>query len=248
MSAANSSVWWFHAAAGYYPAAGQLRVGGRSMPSDALSLPASDLPPSLAKMFSKRVSCRKFSVKHLTADDLGAMLHSGYGVLGKAVVNDVEFDHRPVPSAGATYSMQIFVLVRSVAGAEAGTYRYDPPTRRLNPVGARPDDAVIAEIFLGQRYVASASAIIVIASELGKALQRYGDRGYRYALFEAGHVAQNIALCAAATGVGNLQTGGFLDSHLASLLQIDPAAVVPLYAAAVGYPASEDPIVVRSLE
>lgn len=247
MSVTSSSVWWFHAATAL-SAAGQLPAGGGQIPSDALPLPARDLPPSLSKMFDQRVSCRKFSPKPLAAEDLGALLHSGYGVVGKAVLNELEFDHRPVPSAGASYSMQIFVLVRSVAGAKVGTYRYDPPTRRLAPVGARPDDAVIAEMFLGQRYVATASAIIVIASELGKILPRYGNRGYRYALFEAGHVAQNIALCAAATGVGNLQTGGFLDSHLVSLLQIDPAAVVPLYAAAVGYPASQDPAVVRSPE
>ncbi len=153
-----------------------------------------------------------------------------------------------MPSAGACYPLHIFVLVRTVAGADRGTYRYEPDGHQLIPVGVRPGDTTTAMLFLDQPYVSTASAIIVIAAELGKTLERYADRGYRYVLFEAGHVAQNIALCAAATGVGTLQIGGFLDGHLAAVLQIDGAAVVPLYAAAVGYPGSEDAAVVRCIE
>jgi SagB-type dehydrogenase family enzyme len=206
------------------------------------------LPAALKKLLKQRVSCRRFSSEPLALAHLGALLHAGYGVIGRAVVNGRKFDHRPVPSAGALYPMHIFVLVRAVAGADMGTYRYDPAARRLTPVGARPADATIAAIFLDQPYVSTASAIIVAAAELGRPLERYADRGYRYVLFEAGHVAQNIAVCAAATGVGNLQIGGFLDDHLTTVLRIDGRTTVPLYAAAVGYPGSEDPAVVRCTE
>lgn len=247
MSCGSPSAWWFHTAT-CYPGAGSLPAAGGAVPSHAPPLPEPTLPPSLRKMLDLRVSCRRFSPEPLAIAHLGALLHAGYGVLGKAAANGVEFDHRPVPSAGACYPLHIFVLVRTVAGADRGAYRYDPDAHRLTPMGARPDDATTAILFLDQPYVASASAIIVMAAEMGKTLERYADRGYRYVLFEAGHVGQNIALCAAATGLGNLEIGGFLDGQLAAVLQIGGPVVVPLYAAAVGYPGSEDPWETRSVE
>ena len=247
MFAGNPAASWFHTTTGYLGAGPHTATSG-PIPSDAPSLPDPVLTPPLSKMLDLRASCRRFSPEPLAIAHLGALLHAGYGVIGKADVNDLEFDHRPVPSAGALYPLHIFVLVRAVAGAKLGTYHYDPSTHQLTPVGARPDDATIATMFLAQPYVATASAIIVMAAEMGKTLERYADRGYRYVLFEAGHVAQNIALCAAGTGVGNLELGGFLDGQLASVLQIDDAAVVPLYAAAVGYPGREDPAATRAAE
>jgi hypothetical protein len=40
---------------------------------------------------------------------------------------------------------------------------------------------------------------------------KYEDRSYRYILFEAGHVFQNINLCAAAFDISALNMGGFYD-------------------------------------
>lgn len=237
---------WFHTATNY---AGAERVATQSgpVPTKAPPLPADALPSPLSKMIDLRFSCRRFAQEPLAIAHLGALLHAGYGVIGKAVVNGVEFNRRPVPSAGARYPLHLFVLARAVAGADLGTYCYDPVSSRLDPVGARPDDTAIAKIFLDQPYVATASAIIVMAAEMGRTLERYQDRGYRYTLFEAGHVAQNIALCAAAIGVGNLEIGGFLDEDLGAVLQIDNR-IDAVYAAAVGYPGSNDPGIARTVE
>jgi SagB-type dehydrogenase family enzyme len=175
------------------------------------------------------------------------MLHTGYGVLGDARAGGTMFKHRPVPSAGARYPLDLYVLARSLEGTDPGAYRYEAERGELVPVGSRPDDGAIAEIFIDQPYVASASAILMITAQLALTFERYGDRGYRYVLFEAGHVAQNIALCAAASGIGNLEIGGFLDDRVSELLGLSNSDV-PLYGAAVGYPQSSDPAVTRSID
>jgi SagB-type dehydrogenase family enzyme len=79
-------------------------------------------------------------------------------------------------------------------------------------------------------------------------MHRYFDRGYRYVLFEVGHVGQNIALCATTLGLGCLSTGGFDDSELAILLGLSGQEVAPLYALAVGPKAGTGPEETRTPE
>jgi SagB-type dehydrogenase family enzyme len=76
--------------------------------------------------------------------------------------------------------------------------------------------------------------------------RKYGDRGYRYLLLEAGHVAQNVVLTANALGLATCCGGGFLDDELAGLLLADIEHEVPVYAIAVGTPAPLDRTGLRS--
>ena len=50
---------------------------------------------------------------------------------------------------------------------------------------------------------------------------KYGQRGYRFVLLEAGHVAQNVALTAAALALPMLPYGGFYDLRLDELVGAD---------------------------
>lgn len=63
--------------------------------------------------------------------------------------------------------------------------------------------------------------------------EKYGRRGSRYALLEAGHAAQNICLMATALGLGCVVVGAFRDSLIKELLDLrgDPIYLIP-----VGYP------------
>lgn len=65
---------------------------------------------------------------------------------------------------------------------------------------------------------------------------KYGDRGYQYIMFEAGHCAQNMNLMAAGLGLGTPNLGGFFDFDLATLLDIDIEHELPLYSMVLGIP------------
>jgi SagB-type dehydrogenase family enzyme len=86
----------------------------------------------------------------------------------------------------------------------------------------------------------SASAVVVLTAVVHRSLRKYGDRGYRHLLIEAGHVAQNLNLVAAAMSLGTLSLGGFFDQDLAALLDVSLEVEIPLYAVAVGIPAVRD--------
>ena len=181
--------------------------------SEPLTLPLPVTPAVLANVLKDRASCRRFSERPLTSEQLAAMLHCGYGIVGRAAMGGFEFPHRPVPSAGACYPLHVFVLCRSVGGIEPGVFYYEPDSVLRWVTCARPMMGS-SRMFFNQEDVGAAAAVNELIAERDKTMKRYFGRGYRYVMFEVGHVGQKIALWATTVGLGCLSTGGFDDSEL----------------------------------
>jgi SagB-type dehydrogenase family enzyme len=79
-----------------------------------------------------------------------------------------------------------------------------------------------------------ASVLIFVTALFERACFKYGDRGYRFALMEAGHVAQNVDLTAVGLDLTVLNMGGFYDRDLDSVLGIDGVEHSTLYVLAIG--------------
>ena len=62
--------------------------------------------------------------------------------------------------------------------------------------------------------LAGAACAFLLLAVFGRTRFKYGQRGYRFALLEAGHVAQNVVLAAAALGVAALPLGGYYDAQV----------------------------------
>jgi SagB-type dehydrogenase family enzyme len=208
------------------------------------SAPATPLSASsagrLRPLLERRASCRAFADASMTLDQLAAILHAGYGVVDVSQLGALEFLERPVPSGGGLYPLELYVIVNSVDGVAPGVYHYAPAVGLLERLRDGPvPSALLSYLFMGQSYVARAGAVVVTTAVWERSLGKYGDRGYRYLLFEAGHVAQNIDLAAVDVGLGALNLGGFFDDELAGLLTLDVEEEMPLYATAVGIPVNE---------
>lgn len=130
-------------------------------------------------------------------------------------------------------------------------YHYVPAVDGLEQVQqiALPR-AFTTYLFMGQPWVADAAVVAVISFVGARSLTKYGDRGYRYALLEAGHTMQNLNLAVAALGLGAVNLGGFYDDELAVLCGIDIEHEVPLYASAIGHPDAQrsDRMAMRALD
>jgi SagB-type dehydrogenase family enzyme len=63
---------------------------------------------------------------------------------------------------------------------------------------------------------------------------KYGQRAYRFTLLEAGHVAQNALLAAAALGLAAVPLGGFYDRKVDAFLGVDGLQEAALYLLPVG--------------
>lgn len=197
-------------------------------------------PPSLpgtplASALAQRSSCRRFAPVPIELAELGTALYAGYGVLERIELWG-EFCARPVPSGGGLYPLELYVLAQRVRHLDGGVYHYVPLGHRLEVV--RPDALpahLSSEMFLGQPYLVQAAAIIVITAVVERSLWKYDDRGYRYLVLEAGHVAQNINLCVAGLGLAALNLGGFFDEDMIALLKLDPDHEIVLYGVALGH-------------
>jgi SagB-type dehydrogenase family enzyme len=195
-------------------------------------------PPvaQLSEVLLGRSSCRQFVDEPIAVAELGSLLHWSYGVLGEVELSN-EFCERPVPSGGGLYPLELYVLAQRIDGLDGSVHHYVPLGHRLEIV--RPDPLptmLLAELFLGQPYLIDAAAVILITAVVERSLWKYEDRGYRYLLLEAGHLAQNLNLCAEGCGLASLNLGGFLDEDAANLLKLDADQEIPLYGVAVGRP------------
>jgi SagB-type dehydrogenase family enzyme len=100
---------------------------------------------------------------------------------------------------------------------------------------------------MNQPYLAGAPVVLLITAVVDRSMHKYGDRGYRYILLEAGHSAQNMCLAAASMNLGALPLGGFFDGFAAELLEIDQEHEVILYGLGFGQAATADRVKARNL-
>jgi SagB-type dehydrogenase family enzyme len=196
---------------------------------------------SLEATLRGRFSCRRFQDRTISLDSVSTLLQASYGIYGQALLGDYELLTRPAPSAGGLYSLEVYVLVRRVKDLERGTYHYMPLDHTLEHLDSESlPTARLTELFLGQTYASDAALLAVITAVLAPPLGKYGDRGYRLLLLEAGHVMQNLNLAATALRLGSVNLAGFFDADLGMLLDLNSNLEVPIYASAIGKPRRAD--------
>ncbi len=196
------------------------------------------LPPSqkgsvsLEEAIARRRSVRHFAPKALSQLQLSQILWAAQGI------TDTRWKFRTVPSAGATYPLEIFVVCGGdgVDGIDGGIYHYsiDSHSLTLHYAGdVRPE---LARAALNQEFIYQAPVDIVICALYERTAMRYGDRGERYVHIEVGHAGQNIYLQATALGLATVAIGAFYDEQVRQVLQLGEQYET-LYIMPVGRPA-----------
>lgn len=192
--------------------------------------PPAPLATSLDDVLRHRRSARAFGVHPVRADQLSALLFAGYGITGA----DGPQRFRTAPSGGALYPLELYVAAHDLGGLPAGVFHYDPFGHDLEILEPRGDLADVSPDGL----VATAPVVVVIAAAFWRSRFKYGLRGYRFAVLEAGHVAQNLLLAATALGLAGVVVGGFFDGRLDALLDLDGVDESTLVTVCFGSPAA----------
>ena len=141
---------------------------------------------------------------------------------------------RTIPSGGALYPLELLVVAHRVAGLRRGVFRYDAELHVLERQPSRDPWPTFLEASPVPELVREAAAALLVLAVFGRTRFKYGIRGCRFALLEAGHLAQNIALAAAALGVAALPFGGYYDARLDELAGADGVEESVVYAVVVG--------------
>jgi SagB-type dehydrogenase family enzyme len=201
----------------------------------SVALPAAR-PSGLNSLAQRRRSCRDFEVTSLPLSTVADLLASAYGIVEVVPgAQGARLHRHPVPSAGGLYPLELVAFLRRIDGLTDGIYHFHPVAHSLE-VMAEGDlfDSVLAPSLYAYPFIANANGLIAITAIFDRIQRKYGPRGYRYLMLEAGHVAQNLVLRGVELGLGTLCAGGFTDGSLNASLQLDPRRAGVVYSVAFG--------------
>jgi SagB-type dehydrogenase family enzyme len=186
------------------------------------------------EVLAQRKSTRTFSSKRLSLEQISYVL---WACQGKSNIRGRGSGRRTVPSAGATYPLEIFLVCGDgcIEDIDAGIYHYLCDKHAVKQESAKDVRSELAGACFSQRFVAEAPASVVVAADYARTSMSYGERGVRYVHIEVGHAGQNIYLACRALGLATVAVGAFNDEDVARTLELALSAD-PLYVMPVGYP------------
>jgi SagB-type dehydrogenase family enzyme len=188
----------------------------------SIPLPAATLPPAL----NRGRSALRFDGQPMPVDALAAVLHAGYGADTPT--------RRTTPSGGALYPLELYPVVAAVAGLETGVYHFDPSRRSLEVVRTGAVAGELADTCPLPGLLDGVAVVVLVTAVFWRTRCKYGLRGYRFALLEAGHCVQNMLLAARAVDAAALPLGGLYDARAEALVNVDGVEESVVYAVALG--------------
>lgn len=177
----------------------------------------------ITRLIHERETHRTFSGNTIQPKDLLYLLFNAYSL-------KTETGSFTVPQAGGLMVMSLYVLENKKSHWEF--YQYDPINYTLIK---KNDSPVKLESILYTKSVAfeSASHCIIIASRLALFSKVYLTRAYKFACFQAGHIAQNLLLTAMTRKIKAVTLGALIEDEIANACRLDKDEY-PLYAVVLG--------------
>lgn len=168
--------------------------------------------PTLTAVLEDRVSTRAFDDAHpITVDQLAELLYRAARTRSTQTVGGgEELASRPYPSGGGLYELELYPVVRHVAGLEPGMYHYDSFDHVLRPVAAadsRPVSQLLKTAAATLTGGAEPQVLVVMAARTGRILWTYEQIGYAAILKDVGVLMQTIYLAATAMNLGACAQG-----------------------------------------
>ena len=185
----------------------------------------------LEEVIAKRRSVRHFTPEPISQLQLSQILWAAQGI------TDTWGRYRTVPSAGATYPLEVFVVcgLNCIEQIGDGIYHYNIANHSLTLCHKGDVRFELARAALDQEFIYQAPLDIVICALYERTTLRYGNRGERYVHIEVGHAGQNIYLQATALGLATVAIAAFHDEEVRKVLRLDKP-YKPLYIMPVGKP------------
>jgi len=207
-----------------YPRLASIKMGRKFSPK---------IKTPFDKVLFERTSTREFSEQTLTTQELSTLLYYAGGI--KSIVkNNWDLSRRFYPSGGARYPLEIYIVLYHNTELTKGIYHYNVKRHELE-VLKKGNYMVQLQKGLDPPWLVEANMAVLVTAVFGRNQTKYGDRGYRLILNEAGHMNQNIYLIASALRLGCCALGGYLDSAINTLLDVDGVNESIVYATIIGH-------------
>ncbi len=171
----------------------------------------------LVAALEQRHATREFTATALTLEDLSALLWAGNGI-------NRPDGRRTAPTARNRQYIELYLA------GPGGAFRYDAAAHALVAV----TEADVRDRMGQQAHVASASHVLVLAADLARVPAPDEATRLAWANSTAGAIAQNVALMAAARGIGTGMVALIKAEEIRRSLSLPPETI-PLYVMPLGY-------------
>ncbi|WP_245547026.1 SagB family peptide dehydrogenase [Nocardia brevicatena] len=167
---------------------------------------------SFTAVLEDRVSTRAFDDAHpITAEQLGELLYRTARTREtRSPAPGEELVSRPYPSGGSVYELELYPVVRNIAGLAPGMYHYDSFDHVLRPVADAESVAVrklIKSTSATLTEGAEPQVLIIMAARSGRVMWTYERVAYAVILKHVGVLMQTMYLTATAMGLGACAQG-----------------------------------------
>ena len=153
---------------------------------------------------------------------LGRLLERSNGILktwtspwGK------EIAFRAAGQTGARFHLELYLVTGESPELPAGVYHYDAKTNALGTLRRGDYRGYVIEATGNEPAITTASAILIVTSQVWRNAWRYLDRAYRHVSWDMGTMLTNTLAMAASTGVPAEVVFGYADEAIEQLLGID---------------------------
>jgi SagB-type dehydrogenase family enzyme len=128
----------------------------------------------------------------------------------------------PTPSAGALQALEVYLAVLSPGWLPTGLYHYDRAGHLLARL-AETTREELAPIVASLQLVEGGALLWILVGDGARVTAKYGERGLRFLLLEAGHLMQSLCLASASLGLVTVPLGGYFEADLARKLALLPS-------------------------
>ena len=147
---------------------------------------------------------------------------------------------RTYASAGGRYPIEVYVAIFESEDIEQGIYHYNVSNNSLEQIKKGGELNKLKEFYSNQDYFEDTCypCLIMFSMVFRRSMEKYGERGYRFALIDAGHMGQNLYLTAEYLDLGivALGAGAGSDDQLDDIVGLVSVNENIFYSFAVGRP------------
>lgn len=167
----------------------------------------------LEKALASRRCVRRLGRTLPSKRDLSGLLQFAHGVNGGE-------GRGPVPSSGGLQALELFIAALEPSWLPSGIHHYDRAGHRLSQVGPAADRGKWRELVPAMDLVDGGALLWILVGDVARIGAKYGDRGGRFLLLEAGHLMQNLCLLSASLGLSTVPLGGVLEPEIARAMAL----------------------------
>jgi SagB-type dehydrogenase family enzyme len=190
----------------------------------------SPLSEDYLSLLMQRRSRRSFSRRSLSRQELSALLWASQGVTES--IQGILL--RTAPSAGALHPLETYCVLERVEELPRGVYHLNVRDFTLELLREGSFGSEIGSAALGQTFMGEAAAVVGWSAVLRRNMAKYGHRGLRYIMMDAGHACQNLLLAAEGLGLNGCPVAAFLDDEMNRVFDLDGEQESMIYTVAVG--------------